>query len=151
MSTMRRLTALLATLAIAASALAYTEDIVLVNGGGLSFGQVVAGPSSGSVTVEPSGARWSAGGVVLGNPGGARAAEFTVTGDANAAYSVLLPSSASLDGASASMSVDAFTHDAGGVLVGGTETFRVGATLQVGASQASGAYSGTFVVTVMYE
>ncbi len=35
-------------------------------------------------------------------------------------------------------------------LVGGSDTFSVGATLNVGAAQASGTYSGTFPVTVNY-
>ncbi len=44
------------------------------------------------------------------------------------------------------------TDDAGAspTLVGGSDTFNVGATLNVGATQASGTYSGTFAVTVNY-
>ena len=50
------------------------------------------------------------------------------------------------------MGVDAFNHDAGGTptLVGGSDTFNVGATLNVGAAQAADTYSGTFAVTVNY-
>ncbi len=42
--------------------------------------------------------------------------------------------------------------DAGGTptLAGGSDTFNVGATLHVGATQAAGPYSGTFAVTVNY-
>ncbi len=45
-----------------------------------------------------------------------------------------------------------FTDDAGAIptLVGGSDTFNVGATLNVGATQAAGTYSGTFDVTVNY-
>ncbi len=44
------------------------------------------------------------------------------------------------------------SDDAGAcpTLVGGSDTFNVGATLNVGAAQASGTYSGTFAVTVNY-
>jgi len=35
-------------------------------------------------------------------------------------------------------------------VTGGAFTFNVGATLNVGATQASGTYSGTFAVTVNY-
>ncbi len=34
--------------------------------------------------------------------------------------------------------------------VGGSDTFNVGATLHVGATQAAGTYSGTVAVTVSY-
>ena len=37
-----------------------------------------------------------------------------------------------------------------GTLTGGTENLLVGATLQVTAGQATGAYTGTFDVTVGY-
>ncbi len=36
-------------------------------------------------------------------------------------------------------------------LVAGSDTFNVGATLHVGATQAAGTYSGTFPVTVNYK
>ncbi len=50
------------------------------------------------------------------------------------------------------MAVDAFNHDAGATptLIGGSDTFNVGATLLVGGSQAAGTYSGLFTVTVNY-
>ncbi len=38
----------------------------------------------------------------------------------------------------------------GGTLVGGSDTFNVGATLSVGGTQAAGLYSGPFTVTVSY-
>ncbi len=51
------------------------------------------------------------------------------------------------------MTIDTYTDDAGGTpqLSGsGSDTFNVGATLNVGASQAAGTNSGTFAVTVNY-
>ncbi len=50
------------------------------------------------------------------------------------------------------MTVDTFNDDAGATptLVGGSDTFNVGATLNVGAAQVAGTYSGTFAVTVNY-
>ncbi len=50
------------------------------------------------------------------------------------------------------MTIDTFNHDAGATptLAGGSDTFNVGATLHVGATQAAGTYSGTFSVTVNY-
>jgi hypothetical protein len=52
------------------------------------------------------------------------------------------------------MSVNAFTSnpDGTGTLTGGTQTLKVGATLNVGASQAAGTYTSAtpFTVTVNY-
>ncbi len=72
----------------------------------------------------------------------------------NNTYSITLPSSATLTSGGNTMTVDTFTHDEGALpkLPSGTgsETFNVGATLNVGAVQAGGTYSGTFAVTVSY-
>lgn len=138
-------------LAFGASALAQVNDITLSNGASLQFGQIVAGGTSGTVIVSPSGTRTSMGGTTLGNSAGARAAAFTVTGDVDATYGITLPSATTLSSGSDTMTVDAFTHDATGVLAGGSETFHVGATLHVAGSQVSGSYSGTFMVIVTYD
>ncbi len=70
----------------------------------------------------------------------------------NNTYSITLPSSATLTSGGDTMTVDTFTHDAGGAptLVFGSDTFNVGATLKVDPNQAVGTYSGTFAVTVNY-
>jgi hypothetical protein len=137
--------------ALAVLGLAFTDDIVVTNTFGLGFGQIVAGTGSGSVALSPSGARSSLGDVTLGNGLAARAATFAVTGDVAVSYGVSLPSSASLVSGGDSMTIDAFTHDALGVLAGGTEVFHVGATLHVSAAQPSGDYSGSFDVVVTYD
>ena len=120
----------------------------------LNFGTVVTGGATGSVTVAPSGTRTSSGGVTLGSSAGVTPAQFSITGQAGSSYSVSLPSSITLaDTASNTMTVDSFTHDLeGSPLLGplGTGLMNVGATLRVGATQASGVYTGTFSVTVNY-
>ena len=121
----------------------------------LDFGQVVAGSSDGTVVMSPSGTRTPSGGAELGNAGTAGAASFTVTGAANATYSIGLPSSAVIldDGASHTMTLDTFTSDPTptGLLDGsGTQTLNVGGTLHVLALQAAGTYSHLFDVTVAY-
>ncbi len=75
-----------------------------------------------------------------------------MTGASGATYSITLPSSAILTSGGDTMTVDTYTDDAGATptLVGGSDTFNVGATLHVGATQAAGTYSGTFSVTVHY-
>ena len=80
------------------------------------------------------------------------ASSFDVTGEPGQVYSITLPSSATLTSGANTMTVDTFTHDSGATpsLVAGSDTFNVGATLNVGAAQAAGSYSGTFAVTVNY-
>lgn len=79
---------------------------------------------------------------------------FSVTGSGTSNYTVTLPTTVTLsDGGSNSMTLSSFNHNAGATpsLSGGTGTFKVGATLGVGASQVAGAYSGSYTVTVNYQ
>ncbi|MDD4429599.1 MAG: DUF4402 domain-containing protein, partial [Paludibacter sp.] len=79
------------------------------------------------------------------------AARFTVSGDADRSFSISLPSSVTIAGPSgASMSLTDFTENSGNVLNGGTNSFYVGATLNMNARQRGGSYSGTFSVSVDY-
>ena len=119
--------------------------------GNLDFGTMVTTGTAGTVTVTPAGARSSVNVDLLG--GVPSAASFDVTGGGGANYSITLPSSATLSSGGNTMAVDTFTHDAGvppNLSAGGSDTFNVGATLNVGATQAAGTYSGTFDVTVSY-
>jgi hypothetical protein len=129
-------------------------DIGLTPPSTLAFGRAVASSSPGTVVVSPAGDRTSTGGVTLINGGVAGAASFTVTGNANAAYSITF-STATLSGGSASMTIDAFTcsptSSAWNLGASGSQIVYVGATLHVGASQAAAAYSGSYAVTVAYQ
>ena len=118
--------------------------------GNMDFGTMVTTGTAGTVTVTPAGARSSVDVDLLG--GVPSAASFDVTGEGANTYSITLPSSATLTSGANTMTVDTFTDDAGATptLAGGSDTFNVGATLNVGAAQASGTYSGTFSVTVNY-
>lgn len=149
---MRKKGVLLALLCALAGG-AVPAPLSITPGPQLSFGRFVAG-TGGSVTVGPTGARASAGGVVLVPPGGS-AATFTVQGDAALTYSIGLPADGvvSLSGPGGSMGVNLFVSvpAAAGVLGGiGAQTLTVGATLSVGNNQAPGPYSGNFTVTVNY-
>ncbi len=120
----------------------------------LSFGQIVATRSPGSVTVTPGGVRSSSGGVVLGRTVGFSPASFTVSGDANANYVITLPASVTFSAGGKSMTVDTFTSNPSGsgtLGAAGTQTLSVGATLHVGSAQQSSAYSGSYAVTVAYD
>ena len=51
------------------------------------------------------------------------------------------------------VTVDTFTDDTAGTgtLAGGSDSFNVGATLNLGANQPAGNYTGTYTVTVEYQ
>ena len=116
----------------------------------MDFGTMVPTGTAGTVTVTTAGARSSVDVDLLG--GVPAAASFDVTGATGQAYVITLPSPATLTSGGNTMTVDTFNHDAGATptLVGGSDTFNVGATLHVSAAQAAGTYSGTFDVTVNY-
>jgi len=118
--------------------------------GDMDFGTMVTTGTAGTVTVTPAGARSSVNVDLLG--GVPSAASFDVTGEPGQVYSITLPSPATLTSGGNTMTVDTFNHDAGATptLAGGSDTFNVGATLNVGATQAAGTYSDTFSVTANY-
>ena len=96
-------------------------------------------------TVTASVGAWSDG-------AGVASGAFNVTGGAGAVYTITLPGTAtvtdpvSLD----TMNVNSFTSSAATGTIGGAD-FTVGATLQIGAAQTQGAYTGTYVMTVNYQ
>lgn len=141
-----------ALFAVSASA----AEIAITNTGPLSFGSFVAG-AGGSVSVTTSGARTATGAVVLIPSSTGAAAGFSLSGDAGAIYLISLPGDGAVlldNGAGQSMELSGFISnpsDFGQLGAGGTQALSIGATLNVGASQAPGAYSGTFSVTVEYQ
>jgi len=140
-------------LACLCTGLAQAQLIGISNTRALAFGELVAGVTSGTAVVSPAGARILTGGVSAGNSGGITSASFTVTGIPLLTFAITLPSSAAITAGGNSMTVNTFTSSPSGtgqLSVLGSQTVTVGATLNVGASQASGSYTGTFSVTVVY-
>ena len=130
-------------------------SVAIKNDQPLSFGSFVA-DGGGSVTVGTTGNRSAAGGVVLIPSSLGTAAQFTISGDPHATYTIQLPGNdfVSLTGSGINMFINNFLStpsNAGGQLgAGGSQALSVGGTLEVGSDQASGSYSGTFSVTVSY-
>ena len=119
----------------------------------MNFGDVVASGALGTVILTPAGARSTTGGASLGSATGVTAAAFTVSGQGSATYAITLPASTSVTSGANSMTVNAFTSNpsgTGALSAGGSQNLTVGGTLNVGASQATGTYTGTFNVTVTY-
>lgn len=138
------------------------SGISLTKTADLNFGQVVRSTAAGTVVLDPTSAsRTFNGGVTVGQNGGNAYAQFSAAGEPAYAYSVTLPSSITItqsvqSGTPATMTVTSLASTLGGsnngVLdVNGANSFNVGGTLNVGASQATGSYSGAFNVTVSYQ
>jgi hypothetical protein len=133
-----------------ASARIYTP-IAMAKLTDLNFGSIVAASSAGTVVLTPGGVRTSTSNALLSSA--FNAATFNVTGEPSTAYTITLPTSIAITSGANSMVVNGFTSNpsGSGTLSGaGGQQLNVGATLQVGASQPSGLYTGTFNVTVAY-
>jgi hypothetical protein len=120
----------------------------------MNFGDLAVDATAGTVVLATDGSRTRTGGVTLPViTGTVAAAEFTVTGTAGYAYTFTLPAGATTvaNGAN-TMLVDNWTSNSTGIITGGTEVVKVGATLNVNASQAAGLYTSAvpFQVSVNY-
>ena len=127
------------------------DPIAITKTADLSFGTVVPSAAAGTVAVSTGGVRSVSGGVSE-LAGTITAAAYRVAGYGNSAYNIALPASVSLTGDGTAMTADTFVSSVGtsATLSGGIGSFSVGATLNVGANQAPGTYTGTFNVTVAY-
>lgn len=126
------------------------QAISIVENTQMDFGTVAVDGSGGTVTIATTGAvSGPAGYTFSGSPA---AGAFTASGDATTAVTISF-TAGSLTGPGTAMNLNNFAHDAGGTPTTdgtGDLTFNVGGDLVVNATQASGAYSGTYTVTVNY-
>lgn len=115
----------------------------------MDFGE--AAPSTGATTVTIA-ADGTVGGDAIGKAGSPQEARFSVSGLAGQTYAIDLPTvpETLTSGAGDTMTVSGFVSDADGVATALAKEFGVGATLNIGAEQAAGSYSGSFNVTVSY-
>lgn len=149
-------------LALVASCIAFANQqtpvsaLSLSNTRAIGFGAFAAG-TGGSVVISPVGGRSASGGVVLISASDGAPGQFTISGDPDFTYSISLPSDGTVeltDGAGHRMTVNGFTSSpslSGQLNFAGTQELAIGATLNVGANQPAGNYSGGFLVTVNYD
>jgi hypothetical protein len=144
-------TAFAATVSANATA-SIVANISIAKVNDLQFGNIVAGVGATTVSLSTAGVRSGDGNPVLG--GTVTAASFTVTGDGTSTYAITLPTTTTLTRAAGAetMTVTGFGSNPSGtgILTAGTQNLLVGATLNVGAGQVAGVYSGTFDVSVAY-
>ena len=131
------------------------KPIAITNPTTLNFGNLISSTTAGTIILGTDGNRTASTGVTLPTaiPGIVTAAGFNVVGENNAHYTIAISESVVLKNpTNDEMTLNAFTNNATKVLsAAGTESFKVGGTLNVAAGQASGLYSSTYVVTVTYE
>lgn len=137
--------------------------IAITKAADLAFGKFARG-AGGTVTVSTSGAR-TASGTILSTVGSTpTAAQFNVTGDGAATYSITWSGDTQLTtgvgGAGETMALARISDlTAGnatsgevtsGTLTAGAQSIYLGGTLTVGAAQVAGAYTGSVTATVEY-
>jgi hypothetical protein len=131
------------------------SPITITRTADMSFGNIVADADGGTVVLVPAGTRTLTGLTSPSLPGTVTAASFTIAGLANATYAITLPATHDISNGVQTMTVNTFTSNPSGtgtLDATGNQPLNVGATLNVGANQASGTYTNAagFTVTVNY-
>ncbi|MFT5218603.1 MAG: hypothetical protein ACI9LO_001315 [Planctomycetota bacterium] len=127
--------------------------ITMTNRNGLIFGDISSSSVAGTVVLSPNGSRDTTGGASINSTVASGPAAFDVVGEPNSTYTVTLPGVVILNATSGDiMVVDNFASFQVNGLTdsGGGESLFVGATLNVGANQSFGSYSGIMSVTIGY-
>lgn len=124
----------------------------------MDFGTVAAGATASSVVLESSGVRSVIGDGEIITSGPGFPGRFLLTGEPNQSYALTISGPAVLTSAAGEqITATGFTHTSSGVVpAGGSETFQVGATLNLSPSQQAGGYStingggAPYTITVNY-
>jgi hypothetical protein len=123
----------------------------------LSFGRIVRpAAGTGTVTVNATtGARTLTVGTGLNTPSATRAV-YSVTGEGGQAFSISVPATFGMTATGGSLTVTTSTTASGSQVLSsalgsaGTYSFGVGGSFPLASTTVTGAYSGTFNVTVQY-
>ena len=122
----------------------------------LNFGSLTEGGAGGTVVVDNTDAITPGAGInSLG--GTIQAGGYKLTGTIGKKVQITAPASTSITSGANKMTVNAFTFDGAAgptfshTMVAATDTgFRLGGTLNIGAGQAAGTYTGTVTLTAIY-
>jgi len=139
----------------AAGKAAILKSLSLLKTADLDFGEIIVAGAGTAVINPVSGATTITGPITpAGTPG--HPASFTATGSRNSVVNIRLPSGAvtlTRVGGGGTMTVSNWTLDGNTnrkIPLNNAFNFNVGGTLNVGAAQPDGTYTGTFTVTVQY-
>ena len=121
----------------------------------MNFGNIATNGTVGTVILAPDGSRTLTGGVTFPlATGTVTPATFQISGVSGFTYSITLPTAITIASGANSMIVNNFTSTptATGTLTGGSDTIKIGSTLNIVAAQVEGAYTtdGNFNVVVNY-
>ena len=122
--------------------------VSIVESTALNFGFASSSGVSGTVEISLAGVQTATGGVGALN-GSPTQGIFAVTGETNNAFTTNVDATSTLSGPGANM-IATLSDDAPSNLSGGSATINVSASLAVGVNQTTGAYSGTYAITVNY-
>lgn len=149
---------------VADAQIAVVRPLEFISVENLDFGRVIRGTTAGTVTIDPAGVRTSTGGATLIGTG-FQPAKFAGMGTNGQRVDISLGANQIfINGPGAPMRVRTF-------VIGSTPTailtttpmrfrinsttgifvFPVGATLEVGANQVPGTYTGTWTITLNYQ
>ena len=130
--------------------------LVATSGTNLRFGNIAASAAAGTVTVTAASVRSAAGGASLVAGATSGAGVITISaGEPSRVLNITYPASGTLTSGANTMTVNNFAASGSPttttLTAAGTGTFNIGGRVNVGASQATGNYSGTFTVTLTYQ
>ncbi len=126
------------------------RQIQLTNTSDLQFATIVSGATASTVAVSTSGGATCGAGLLC--TGTTTAANFNIVGTNGAVVVVGGDANVTLNGSISGTMTAALTYSNTTVTLGTSGgAFQVGGTLNVGANQASGDYTGTFNVTANYQ
>ncbi len=128
------------------------EATDIVKRSDLEFGTIISGSTDSIVIVNPNTGGRSTFGSAVEAGGNVSPSRFELTRRPLILYTITVPSAVTISSGSDTMVIDNFTLDvppfrlAPPVLP--VDEFNVGGSLNVGANQPAGDYSGTFTVTI---
>ncbi len=127
------------------------SPLSISNTANMVLGNIAVGTGGGTLVLATNGTRTATGDVSFQAVPAGVAAAFTVTGGATLTYTISIPNVTLTSGGN-NMTLDTFVTNpvSPATASGGADPLLVGGTLHVGASQPTGAYSGTINVTVAY-
>jgi hypothetical protein len=126
-------------------------QVASTNAGTIDFGKVVPSAASGTITINADGTLTNAGGARYIPNSGATVATLSFSGEPNQNIQIDTPSSATIANGASTMTVN-FNYPPLPTAIGasGNVAMNYGGTLNVGANQAAGIYTGTYDIYVTY-